>query len=152
VFAFHGGPAACDDAAGEWRDKIANMDPYESAIERQIREAQERGDFDNLPGSGKPLPGAGGHYDEQWWLKQWVRREEITGLLPATLLLRRDAEELMESLSRKGSEAEVRRAVAELNSRIVKANRGLLDGPPVVMRVLDVEEVVSEWRSSRSGG
>ena len=28
---------------------------YESAVERQIREAQERGDFDNLPGAGKPL-------------------------------------------------------------------------------------------------
>jgi DnaJ family protein C protein 28 len=28
---------------------------WESWIDQQIREAQERGDFDNLPGSGKPL-------------------------------------------------------------------------------------------------
>jgi hypothetical protein len=28
---------------------------WESAIDRQIREAQDRGDFDNLPGRGKPL-------------------------------------------------------------------------------------------------
>jgi hypothetical protein len=28
---------------------------WESAIDRQIREAQERGEFDNLPGRGKPL-------------------------------------------------------------------------------------------------
>ncbi len=28
----------------------------ESSVERQIREAQERGEFDNLPGAGKPLP------------------------------------------------------------------------------------------------
>lgn len=28
---------------------------WESAIDRQIREAQERGDFDNLPGQGQPL-------------------------------------------------------------------------------------------------
>jgi DnaJ family protein C protein 28 len=28
---------------------------WESWIEQQIREARERGDFDNLPGSGKPL-------------------------------------------------------------------------------------------------
>jgi Domain of unknown function (DUF1992) len=28
---------------------------YENAVEKQIREAQERGDFDNLPGAGKPL-------------------------------------------------------------------------------------------------
>jgi DnaJ family protein C protein 28 len=28
---------------------------WESAVEKQIREAMERGDFDNLPGRGKPL-------------------------------------------------------------------------------------------------
>lgn len=28
---------------------------YESWIDRQIRQAQERGDFDNLPGHGRPL-------------------------------------------------------------------------------------------------
>ncbi len=28
---------------------------WESAVEKQIREAMERGDFDNLPGQGKPL-------------------------------------------------------------------------------------------------
>lgn len=28
---------------------------WESAVEKQIREAIERGDFDNLPGRGKPL-------------------------------------------------------------------------------------------------
>ncbi|SMC89901.1 DUF1992 domain-containing protein [Lentzea albidocapillata] len=32
---------------------------FESWIDRQIREAQERGEFDNLPSAGKPLPGAG---------------------------------------------------------------------------------------------
>ena len=32
---------------------------FTSWIDRQINEAQERGDFDNLPGAGKPLPRAG---------------------------------------------------------------------------------------------
>ncbi len=31
---------------------------FESWIDRQIRQAQERGDFDNLRGHGKPLPAA----------------------------------------------------------------------------------------------
>jgi hypothetical protein len=124
---------------------------YESAFEAQIRQAQERGDFDNLPGAGKPLPGAGEQYDEDWWLKQWIKREEIAGVLPASLMLRKDAEDLMEVLSRKHSETEVRRIVGELNSRIVKAQRGLIDGPPVVLSIFDVEEVVGRWRSSRSG-
>jgi DnaJ family protein C protein 28 len=32
-----------------------DRESWESAIERQIREAQERGLFDNLPGMGRPL-------------------------------------------------------------------------------------------------
>ena len=39
---------------------------YESAVERQIREAQERGDFDNLPGAGKPL-----NFDS-WGSGEWA--------------------------------------------------------------------------------
>jgi len=124
---------------------------HESAFEAQIRQAQERGEFDNLPGAGKPLPGAGEAYDENWWLKQWVKREDIHGVLPASLALRKDAEDLTEVLSRKTSEIEVRRIVGELNSRILKAQRGLIDGPPVVLSIIDVEEVVGRWRSSRSG-
>jgi hypothetical protein len=124
---------------------------YESAFEAQIRQAQERGEFDNLPGMGKPLPGAGEAYDENWWLKEWVRREDISGALPASLALRKDTEDLMETLSRKTSETEVRRIVGELNSRIIRAQRGLIDGPPVVLSIFDVEEVVGRWRSSRSG-
>jgi hypothetical protein len=34
--------------------KRINLFNYESAIDQQIREAMERGDFDNLKGSGKP--------------------------------------------------------------------------------------------------
>ena len=35
--------------------RIPNPGDWESWIDRQIREAQERGDFDNLPGKGQPL-------------------------------------------------------------------------------------------------
>ena len=31
--------------------------PPESPVEKQIREAMERGEFDDLPGAGKPLEG-----------------------------------------------------------------------------------------------
>ncbi|GAT83553.1 molecular chaperone DnaJ [Streptomyces sp. F-3] len=30
--------------------------PFESWVDRQIREAQQRGEFDRLPGAGRPLP------------------------------------------------------------------------------------------------
>lgn len=32
-----------------------SLDDWESAVDKQIREAMERGEFDNLPGAGKPL-------------------------------------------------------------------------------------------------
>lgn len=36
-------------------DNKRTMRDWESAIDKQIREAMERGEFDNLPGAGKPL-------------------------------------------------------------------------------------------------
>jgi hypothetical protein len=89
---------------------------YESAIDRQIREAQERGEFDNLPGAGKPLPGHGQEYDENWWVKDLVRREKITGALPASLMLRKEVEDLMDVIATKKSEAAVRAVVSDLNA------------------------------------
>jgi DnaJ homolog subfamily C member 28 len=44
-----------DDAAVRRRSKR-----YRDYVEDQIREAQERGDFSNLPGEGKPL-----HFDDE---------------------------------------------------------------------------------------
>jgi hypothetical protein len=122
---------------------------YESAIDKQIREAQERGDFDNLPGLGKPLPDGGEAYDEEWWLKKLVAREQLGGLAPTSLKIRREAEELLDTIAARPSEQRVREIVADLNERIEKARRGLVDGPPVVLPLFDVEEVVAHWREQR---
>jgi hypothetical protein len=56
----------------------------------------------------------------------------------------------MERLAKETSEASVRRIVAELNGRNRQAQRGLVDGPPVVVRTVDVEATVEAWRRSRS--
>ncbi|GHJ48155.1 DUF1992 domain-containing protein [Catellatospora sp. TT07R-123] len=122
---------------------------WESAIDRQIREAQERGDFDDLPGTGKPLPGAGEVLPEDWWLRDLARRENLAGALPATLLLRRDIEDLPDKVARKLSEAAVRAMVAEINTRVVRANRGLLNGPAVVLGLVDADQVVRDWKARR---
>jgi hypothetical protein len=124
---------------------------YESMIERAIRAAQERGEFDDLPGAGKPLPDRGQPYDENWWLKDLVRRENITGVLPASMALRKDLDDLAEAAAKMPTEADVRALVADLNRRIVLARRGHLDGPPVVVSTLDVEKVVAAWRERRAG-
>lgn len=49
-------------------------DQVESTADRIIREAMEEGDFDDLPGTGRPIPGAGTVDDEMWWVRSWLKR------------------------------------------------------------------------------
>lgn len=124
---------------------------YESSIDRQLREAAERGEFDNLEGAGKPLRDAGRDYQEDWWVKDWLEREGATaGVIPPTLALRRDVEDLEAAVDRLRTEREVREHVAELDERIRRARVGLMDGPPVVLPPLDAEEVVAAWRARKA--
>lgn len=52
------------------------MDPdmVETIAERLIREAMETGGFDDLPGTGKPIPGKGTVDDDMWWVRAWLQR------------------------------------------------------------------------------
>ena len=53
----------------------------------------ERGDFDDLPGAGKPIEDLGEHHDPDWWLKKLVEREHIArAARPASQLRKEDAE------------------------------------------------------------
>jgi hypothetical protein len=54
-------------------------DRFETLAERRIREAIEAGEFEDLPGEGKPLPGAGTADDEMWWVRSWLRRNSADG-------------------------------------------------------------------------
>jgi len=121
---------------------------FESWVDRQIREARDRGEFEGLPGAGKPLGGLSGPHDELWWVKEKVRREEGS-VLPPTLLLRKEAAAAREAAARAGSEEEVRRALGEINARIVDAIRKPMSGPPLNLMPFDVEHVVDQWRASR---
>jgi hypothetical protein len=125
---------------------------YESSIDRQLREATERGEFDHLDGAGKPLRDHGREYDDDWWVKDWLAREGATaGVIPPTLALRREVEDLETRVDRLPAERAVRDYVAEVNERIRRARVGLLDGPPVLLPPRDADEVVAGWRERRTG-
>lgn len=126
------------------------MTQHESWIDRQIREATERGEFDNLPGAGKPLELRDTH-DPDWWLKGLVEREKISGVLPPALALRQEAAAMEAELDTEASEVGVRRILADFNARVVAARRQLSGGPPVITPTYDVEETVEAWRVRRSG-
>src|SRR4029453_8880616 len=114
-------------------------------VERQIREATDRGEFDNLPGAGKPIADLDKPHDELWWVKQKLRREDFA-YLPPTMALRREAEDALEAASWAASEAEVRRIVADINRKITEGNRKAASGPPLNLMPFDVERVVGAWR------
>lgn len=122
---------------------------FESWADRQIREAAERGEFDNLPGAGKPLAGLNQPYDEMWWVKEKMAREGIS-YLPPTLALRKEAEDALAAVAAARSEREVRRIVTDLNEKIRTAIRTPPPGPPLHLAPLNVEETVRTWRERDS--
>ncbi|MGE0434501.1 MAG: DUF1992 domain-containing protein, partial [Planctomycetota bacterium] len=114
------------------------------------READERGEFDNLPGKGTPIPDLDQPYDEQWWVRSWMKREGLQWL-PDTLQLRLDVERDVGELKRLRSAAAVRDEVEKINERIRFGNRRAVNGPPSDLYVLDPDRVVADWEAGRLG-
>lgn len=123
---------------------------YESWVERQVREAIERGEFDNLPGAGQPIPDLNGRDEENWWVKRFLEREKLPMPLPASLALRKEVAELPQELAEVPDEDAVRQIIGNLNQRIRDSHRRRVDGPPVVVALVDVEATVAEWRRNRA--
>lgn len=121
---------------------------FESWVERQLREARDRGGFDDLPGTGRPLPPTAG--DPLAWVREKARREDlpVTALLPPALAVAKEAEDLPARVARERSEVRVRALVEGLNARIDAARRAPQTGPPVRTAMLDVEAVVAAWRAA----
>jgi hypothetical protein len=122
---------------------------FETWVERQIREATERGEFDNLPGAGKPIADLDQPHDELWWVRQKLRREHLS-YLPPTIALRKEAEEALAAAARATSEAEVREIVAAINRKITEGNRKAASGPPLNLMPFDVDRVVRSWRAGQA--
>lgn len=121
---------------------------WESFVEEQIREAQAAGEFDDLPGFGKPIPGLDEPYDEDWWLKDKLRRENLSALPPG-LAIRLEVHRTLERVWTLSREPEVRDAVESLNRKIRAANSSLW-GPPSTTMPLDIDHVVAQWRTRKA--
>lgn len=121
---------------------------WESWVDQQIREGQERGEFDNLPGHGKPLKGVDGTRDELWWVRDKLKRENVSYTPPA-MGLRVELEETLAKIATATTEEQVRKLVGAINERIRYVNSHTISGPPTSIGVLEVDEVVAKWRSAR---
>jgi hypothetical protein len=136
----------------------AFFNPYAVAIDDEVaialladlhvRNAIARGDFDDLPGSGRPLDLPDRH-DPDWWLKSVLRREGIV-LLPASVQLRKEDAVLDDGLDELGCEADVREAVHEFNRRVLRGRWQPPAGPPLVTMPRDVDATVAAWADRRA--
>lgn len=120
--------------------------PVESWVDQQIRAAENRGAFDNLPGAGKPLEKVDTS-DPAWWVKRKLVDENLTVALPPQLELRKEVKAVLAALPKMRTEPEVRRRLEALNERIRVVNRRTIAGPATDLGVLDVQTWVERWRS-----
>jgi hypothetical protein len=126
----------------------ARINQQQTWVDLQVRQAMDRGDFDDLPGKGKPIEGLGEHHDPDWWLKKLVERERIT-VLPPSVALRKEDAELDDTLDRLFSESQVREHVEDFNARVIRARYSLSPGPPLITMPRDVDETVAAWHERR---
>lgn len=123
---------------------------FESWVDRQIGDAERRGEFASLAGIGEPLPSAvEAPYDENWWIKRKMAREGFSSL-PPTLALRKEVEDVLAAAWAAPTEAAARRLVGEINPRIQQMMLRPPPGPPLGLKPFDLDEIAREWRARRA--
>jgi hypothetical protein len=127
----------------------ASMDQRAQYVEISIAQAMRRGDFDDLPGAGKPLRNLHEIHDPNWWIRKKIERESLSGLGPPALTLRTEDATLHERMDAAPSEGAVRELLEDFNLRVIEARRQLQGGPPVVTPVRDVDAELAAWRERR---
>lgn len=140
-----------DDRTGR-SAAAARIAQQSSWVDLQVRQAMERGEFDNLPGAGRPIEDLGSQHDPDWWIKKLVERENIA-LLPPALALRKEDADLDGVLDKHNVESEVRREVEDFNARIRRAMYTPPtgpSGPPLITRQRDVDAEVAAWSERRT--
>jgi hypothetical protein len=124
---------------------------FETWVDSQIARAQDRGDFDDLAGAGKPLPRRTGDESTYAWVIDKARQEniDVLGMLPPALALRKEREDLPRRVLTLPSEDAVRALVGDFNDRVELFWRRPQEGPAVPVGLADVETLVAVWRMGR---
>lgn len=119
-----------------------------SAADDAVAAAIARGDFDDLPGAGKPLDLPSRH-DPDWWIRQRLAADDIDrdALLPAVMLLRREHDELDGTLAALRDEQRVREALEDYNRR-VQDDRLRHPMARQIAPLVDVEQRLRVWREA----
>jgi hypothetical protein len=127
---------------------------FETWVESQISRSVARGDFDDLPGAGKPLPRRTEDESVYAWVVAKARKENIDlfGMLPPGLALRKEREDLPARAAGLPSEQAVRAMVEDFNARVQAHWRRPQLQPDAVPGLADVDEVLAAWRRAHPPG
>lgn len=125
---------------------------FESWVDQQIVQAQARGEFDGLAGTGKPLPVWSDDETAYEWVVAKAREEnlDVFGMLPPGLALLKEREDLPRRAGALPSEAAVRALAEDFNERVQQFWRRPQESRwSPVPRLADVEELVAGWSTTR---
>lgn len=113
-------------------------------VEQQIAQAMARGEFDDLPGAGRPIADLDRQRQPGWFAENLVRRERSRVLHGDTTdeLARRRA-----AFWRATSIDELRGLVLEANKLIASTNPRL--EPDDRLELVDLRSTAATWRSVR---
>jgi Domain of unknown function (DUF1992) len=125
---------------------------FETWVEHQISQRVQRGDFDDLPLAGKPLPRRSPDETVVDWVVEKARKEnlDVFGMLPPGLALRKEREDLPRRAAALPSEAAVRALVEDYNTRVQAFWRRPQESRwSPVPGLADVDAVVAGWLRDR---
>ena len=94
---------------------------FEKIVEERIRQAQKKGEFDNLPGSGKPLK----FEDDSYIMGELRLAYKIlknADCIPPEIELKKEINRMEDLLFKMDDTAEKYRAIKKLNFLIMKLN------------------------------
>ena len=117
---------------------------HESWFEKLIREATEAGDFDGLPGAGKPIKDLNRPYDSAWWARSWITRETVAeAARDIDARVRRELPKILAGTD----EAAMASHLKSLNDEIDAVNERLAE--PDRLAPLDVDALIMNRASRR---
>jgi hypothetical protein len=94
---------------------------FQKIVEKRIKEAQERGEFDDLPGRGRPIPLEDeGHVPEDLRLAYKILKN--ADCLPPELELKKEIRQMEDLLEHIPDEKEKYRQIKRINYKILQLN------------------------------
>ena len=97
------------------------MDYIQKIVEEKIKEAMENGEFDNLPGKGKPVD-LSEYFKTPEELRIAYDLLKNAGIIPQEIILKKEIEELKKQRDIALDTQEIARLNGEIHSKTVELN------------------------------